>query len=126
MARSAFPPAGGVFPASVTGLPGIATDGGFDVLDRSDSEVRADSANGFMFDAGPSNRSVHMATEPGMTGESALPGGVSGTLGCPFNVNLLAVWLANQYYPLRTGANELNDITMSRYEIRSRHLSADP
>jgi penicillin G amidase len=35
-----IPPAGGV-PASVTGLPGIATDGGFEVLDRSDSDVRA-------------------------------------------------------------------------------------
>ncbi len=107
-----IPPAGGAFPASVPGLPGIATDGGFEVLDRSDSDARANSANAFMFDAGPSNRSVHMATDDGMTGESALPGGVSGVLGSPFYVNLLPAWLANQYYPLR-GRDELDDNTLS-------------
>ncbi len=108
-----IPPAGGAFPASVPGLPGIATDGGFEVLDRSDSDVRADSANAFMFNAGPSNRSVHVAAEDGMTGESALPGGVSGVLGSPFYFNLLPAWLANQYFPLRSGEDELDDNTAS-------------
>ena len=96
MAPSAFHPAGGV-PPSVAGLPGVATDGGFEVLDRSDSDGRADSANAFMFNAGPSNRSLHLATEDGMTGESALPGGVSGVPSSPFYANLLSGWLANRY-----------------------------
>ena len=108
-----IPPAGGAFPASVPGLPGVPTDGGFEVLDRSDTDVRADGANGFMFNAGPSNRSVHVATEDGMSGESALPGGVSGVLLSPFYFNLLPAWLANQYYPLRSGEDELDDDTLS-------------
>jgi penicillin G amidase len=109
-----IPPAGGAVANSTPGLPGIATDGGFEVLDRSDSDVRADSVNAFMFTAGPSNRSVHVASEDGMTGESALPGGVSGVLGSPFYTNLLSSWLANQYYPLiNIGEDEMEQNVMS-------------
>jgi acyl-homoserine lactone acylase PvdQ len=53
-----------------------------------------------------------MATE-GMTGESALPGAVSGVLGSPFYFNLLPAWLANQYCPLRSREDELDDNTLS-------------
>lgn len=38
-----------------------------------------------------------------MSGESALPGGVSGVLGSPFYANLLSGWLPNRYYRCEAG-----------------------
>lgn len=52
-----------------------------------------------------------------MSGESALPGGVSGVLGSPFYANLLSGWLPNRYYPLRSRESELEDITISLTEF---------
>jgi acyl-homoserine lactone acylase PvdQ len=42
-----------------------------------------------------------------------LPGAVSGVLGSPFYFNLLPAWLANQYCPLRSREDELDDNTLS-------------
>ncbi len=98
-----IPPAGGTFPPSFSDLAGLSVDGGFGVVDASSHSARADSSDAFMFGSGPVRRYVG---EPGwwpgsINGDTALPGGASGVLGDPFQVNLLGRWLTNDYYPLR-------------------------
>ncbi|HRX90344.1 MAG TPA: penicillin acylase family protein [Steroidobacteraceae bacterium] len=98
-----IPPAGGTFPPSFSDLAGLSVDGGFGVVDASSHSARADSSNAFMFGSGPVRRYVG---EPGwwpgsINGDTALPGGASGVLADPFQVNLLGRWLTNDYYPLR-------------------------
>ena len=96
-----IPPAGGVFPAPLPGLPGIPTDGGFQVPDASAHDTRAQDANSFMFDEGPSNRFVaQINQEQGIYAESVWPGGVSGVLGQANYANLLPLWLSNSAIPL--------------------------
>lgn len=116
------PPAG-VDP-SFPDLPGVATDGGFGVVDASSHNIRGDGdgdglpdANGFRFGSGPNRRYVGVAGRgPGqIAGETALPGGISGVPGSPFYTNLLPRWLANDYYPLRIGTGEiLQDLDMQQ------------
>jgi penicillin amidase len=94
------PPAGGAFPPSFPDLAGVATDGGFGVVDASSHSARADSANDFMFGRGPVRRYVGgPAPGPGITGQSSLPGGESGVLGSPFYADLLSEWLTNEAHP---------------------------
>jgi penicillin amidase len=112
-----IPPAGGAFPAPLSPLPGIPTDGGFETLDRSDHDVRAARYDGFMFDHGPSNRSVHLAARGGVRGVSSLPGGVSGVLGSPFYANLLVGWLSNVAYPQRQTPGEIGLGALSIVEV---------
>ncbi len=91
------PPAGGAFPPSFPDLPGVATDGGFGVVDASSHSARADDAGDFMFGGGPVRRYVGGPHSNGrITGSSSLPGGESGVLGSPFYANLLPEWLTNE------------------------------
>ena len=59
---------------SVPGLPGVATDGGFAVVDASSHNPRAASLNGFRFASGPARRFVaetqrsHPERRPGHAG----------------------------------------------------------
>ena len=73
---------------------------GFQTLDRSDHDVRAETADVFMYTNGSSQRSVHTASRQGMRGVSSLPGGPSGLPGSPFYFSLLPAWLTNESYPL--------------------------
>lgn len=97
------------FPASFPGLPGLATDGGFGVVDASSHSARADSASSFTFGSGPNRRYVGVpGTVPGsIDAETSLPGGASGVLGSPYYANLLGRWLTNDTYPLRQGMGEV-------------------
>jgi len=97
------------FPPSFPGLAGLATDGGFGVVDASSHSARADSANAFMFGSGPNRRYVGVpAAVPGsIDARTALPGGMSGVLGDPFYANLLGRWLTNDTYPLRQNLGEV-------------------
>jgi penicillin amidase len=98
----------GFAPFSAT-LRGLATDGGFGVVDASSHSARAASANAFMFGSGPNRRYVGSpGTVPGsIVAETALPGGASGVLGSEFYANLLGRWLTNDTYPLRSGLGEV-------------------
>ena len=91
------------FPPSFDDLPGLATDGGFGVVDASSHSARAASSNDFMFDSGPNRRYVGVpGTAAGaIEGRTILPGGMSGVLTSPFYANLLGRWLTNDTYPLR-------------------------
>jgi penicillin G amidase len=97
------------FPPSFDDLPGLATDGGFGVVDASSHGARAASSNDFMFGSGPNRRYVGVpGTAPGMIeGRTALPGGMSGVLSSPFYANLLGRWLTNDTYPLRDNMGEV-------------------
>ncbi|MGB5103611.1 MAG: penicillin acylase family protein [Steroidobacteraceae bacterium] len=97
------------FPPSFPGLPGLATDGGFGVVDASSHSARADSAGSFMFGSGPNRRYVGVpGTVAGsIDAETSLPGGASGVLGSPYYANLLGRWLTNDTYPLRQGMGEV-------------------
>ncbi len=97
------------FPPSFKTLRGLATDGGFGVIDASSHDARANSSNAFMFGSGPNRRYVG---SPGMgpgsiEGETALPGGMSGVLTSPFYANLLGRWLTNDTYPMRQNVGEV-------------------
>jgi penicillin amidase len=94
-----LPPAFGAFPAPLADLPGIPTDGGFETVDASTHNIRADATNEFGFGGGPANRYVSEARAPGdIHAESSLPGGTSGVPGTPYDVNLLGEWLTNDTF----------------------------
>jgi len=90
-------------PPSFPDLSGIATDGGFGVVDASSHSARAGSSGAFMFGSGPNRRYVGTpGTAPGtIAAETSLPGGISGSLTSPFYANLLRLWLTNDTFPLR-------------------------
>ena len=122
---SSAPPAG-VAP-TFPDLSGIATDGGFGVVDASSHDIRGDSdrdglpdASGFRFGSGPNRRYVGIAGRgPGtIAGDTALPGGLSGDVTSPFYVNLLDDWLANDYHPLRLKTGEILQNLASQQSFR--------
>jgi len=113
-----IPPGAGAFPAPLAGLPGIPTDGGFDTVDASSHDARADASNDFMFGSGPANRFVGQPRAPGrVVAESSLPGGTSGVPGDQFYVNLLPRWLTNDTFPLRQHTDDLDATASSVTEL---------
>lgn len=90
------PPAAGAFPPPVAGVPGIPTDGGFNVVDASSHSARADDWDDFSFGSGPVRR---YTAEPQAAyrsrARSIWAGGTSGVPGSPFYANLLPLWLTN-------------------------------
>jgi penicillin amidase len=94
-----IPPAAGAFPQPLPDLPGIPTDGGFETVDASTHDARADATGEFGFGGGPANRYVSELRAPGdVRAESSLPGGASGVPGTPTSVNLLPSWLTNDTF----------------------------
>jgi len=87
-------------------LPGVARSGGFDVVDASGHNPRAQNLNDFMFSAGPARRTVaHMTPERPLVDE-IIPGGRSGVFLSPFYINQLFLWLVNEYLPLGIGEGD--------------------
>ena len=84
-------------------LPGVARPGGFDVVDASSYNPRADSVNDFMFGSGPARRKVALMTPSGPVADEITPGGRSGVVDSPFYTNQLFLWLVNGYLPLDIG-----------------------
>jgi penicillin G amidase len=110
------PPAGGLFPPPLgEALPGIPSDGGFEVVDASSHDVRGASAHEFTFDRPdvPSTvvafRFVAELHRSRPEARYSLPGGISGELFLtfptepnPLYINLLPKYLTNDSIPLRT------------------------
>lgn len=107
----AFSLPGLAYPPSFLDLRGLATDGGFGAVDASNHDVRAASANAFMFGSGPVNRFVAEGEPRGVRAESVWPGGTSGVLGSPYYANLLPLWLTNDTIPLLYRQSDLNGNT---------------
>lgn len=97
------------FPPTFPGLRGIATDGGFGVVDASSHDPRAQGVDSFMFGSGPNRRYVGTpgTVKGSIEAESALPGGVSGVVGSEFYASLLGRWLTNDTYPFRLKTGEI-------------------
>lgn len=79
-------------------LPGISTDGGFDVVDASSHNPRAASLNGFMFGSGPARRFIGEARPNRIKAVEVIPGGASGVPGNRFFGNQLGHWLTNDFH----------------------------
>lgn len=87
-------------PFNIPQSGGFSTDGGYRVVDRSDFNVRADSADGYTFSHGPSRRYVAELRPDGIQAFEVIPGGESGVLGSAHYGDQVKTWLANGYHPL--------------------------
>lgn len=86
-------------------LPGVARPGGFEVVDASGHNVRANTVNGFTFGSGPNRRKIaEMGPTP--TVLNIMPGGASGVLSNPTYTNQLGRWLTNRYRPLQVDVTQ--------------------
>jgi penicillin amidase len=94
-------PPGAGFTDLAPGLPGIATDGGYDTVDAAYHDPRAASADGFMFAQGPSRRFVGEAAPSGIRATQVIPGGESAEPSSPWFGNQLGLWLTNDAHPAR-------------------------
>nr|WP_225444400.1 penicillin acylase family protein [Pseudomarimonas arenosa] len=81
------------------GLPGLARPGGFQVVDASSHDIRADGVNNYMFSAGPIRRFIGEMTDT-PTLLQIIPGGQDGNIGGPGYISQLPFWLVNGYKPL--------------------------
>lgn len=76
----------------------LAIDGGFDVVDASSHNPRANTPDGFMFSSGPSKRFVGEARRSGIHAVQVIPGGASGVPGSPSFGGLVELWATNDYH----------------------------
>lgn len=96
-----IPSTGNGYPFADLGpsLPGLARPGGFQAVDASSHDVRADGLNSFMFGGGPIRRFIGEMTDT-PTLLQAIPGGQDGNIGGPGYISQLPLWLVNGYKPL--------------------------
>ncbi len=87
-------------PFNIPPSGGFSTDGGYQVIDRSDFNVRAASADGYSFNSGPSRRYVAELRPDGIQAFEVIPGGESGVPGSAHYGDQVPLWLANGYHPL--------------------------
>jgi penicillin amidase len=93
-------PSGAGFTDLAPGLPGIATDGGYDTVDAAYHDPRAASSDGFTFAQGPSRRFIGEAGPHGIRATEVIPGGESGEPTHPWFGNQLGLWLTNEAHPV--------------------------
>jgi len=86
---------------------GFPTDGGYQVPDRSDPNVRGTSPEAYGFHSGPSRRFVAELDPKGIKIFQVLPGGQSGVLGARHYGDQLTLWLADRFHPLVTDKLEV-------------------
>ena len=95
-------PPGAGFTDLSPALPGVATDGGFGVVDASSHSPRANTLNGFRFGSGPARRFVAEARRDHPNMVQVIPGGESGNPAGPWFGNQLGLWLTNDYHAAST------------------------
>ena len=102
-----LPPAAGFQDLSPQ-LPGLARDGGYEVVNASGFSARATGAQGFRFGGGPVRRYVGVAglrAYPGLVrGWNVMPGGPSGDPASPLYATQLRDWLLIDHHPVRMKA----------------------
>ncbi|HME68326.1 MAG TPA: penicillin acylase family protein [Myxococcota bacterium] len=99
-----IPPAAG-FTDLAPGLPGISRDGGYEVINASSYDARAEDANSFGFGGGPVRRYVGVAgaggfDRGGVEGWNVIPGGSSGNPASPLYATQLGDWLTVDQHPV--------------------------
>ncbi len=112
-----LPPAGGLADLG-PGLPGVATDGGFAVVDASSHNPRAATLNGFRFASGPARRFVAEARRSHPNAVQVTPGGASGNPLGPFFGNQLPLWLTNDYHLATVQVGEIERDAISREQFQ--------
>jgi penicillin G amidase len=112
-----LPPAGGLTDLG-PGLPGVATDGGFAVVDASSHNPRAATLNGFRFSSGPARRFVAEARPSHPNAVQVTPGGASGNPAGPFFGNQLPLWLTDDYHAATVQVGEIERDAISREQFR--------
>jgi penicillin G amidase len=101
-------PPGAGFTDLGPGLPGVATDGGFSVVDASSHNPRASTLNGFMFGGGPARRFVAEARRSHPRAVQVIPGGESGNPAGPWFGNQLGLWLTDDYHEATTRRGDID------------------
>jgi penicillin G amidase len=96
-----------------TALPGFPADGGFGAVDSSNHDLRAQGANGFMFNRGAVHRFVAEGSLWGVQAESIWPVGTSADPASRFYLGFLTRYLVNDTVPLLFGIGELLKATSS-------------
>jgi penicillin amidase len=91
------PPAGGYSDVSPE-LPGLARDGGYEVVNASGFSARADTLNGFRFGGGPVRRYVGESKPHAVRGWNVVPGGRSGDPADPSFTVQLGQWLTGEVH----------------------------
>ncbi len=112
-----IPPAGG-FVHLASALPGVAVDGGFEVIDASGHDARAKGLNAFMFGSGPARRFLGEVRPDGLRALQVIPGGQSGILGHPHYASQLGLWLTNDYHPMWFTPEEVQQNKVSEQVFR--------
>jgi penicillin amidase len=110
-------PTGAGFPDLGPGLPGIATDGGFSVVDASSHNPRASTLNGFMFGSGPARRFVAEQRRSGPYAVQVIPGGESGNPSGRWFGNQLGLWLTGEYHPVTINEGAIRSEASSRLKL---------
>jgi penicillin amidase len=100
-------PPGAGFSNVGPGLSGVATDGGFSVVDASSHNPRASGLNSFMFGGGPARRFVSEARTLHPNAVQVIPGGESGNPSGPWFGNQLGLWLTDDYHGVSTVRGEV-------------------
>jgi penicillin G amidase len=100
-------PPGAGFSDVGPGLPGVATDGGFAVVDASSHNPRASGLNSFMFGSAPGRRFVAEAFNSHPHAVQVIPGGESGNPAGRWFGNQLGLWLTDDYHPATTVRGEV-------------------
>jgi penicillin amidase len=107
-------PTGAGFSDLGPGLPGIATDGGFDAVDASSHNPRASTLNGFMFGSGPARRFVAEARKSSPHAVQVIPGGESGNPSGQWFGNQLGLWLTDEYHSATVDEKEVRKDASTR------------
>jgi len=100
-----IPPAAGFIDLAPS-LPGLSRDGGYEVINASGYDARAEDANSFGFGGGPVRRYVgvpasrHLFDEGGIQGWNVIPGGSSGNPASPLYATQLGAWLTVDQHPV--------------------------
>ena len=111
-------PPGAGFTDLAAGLPGVATDGGFGVVDASSHNPRAATVSGFTFGSGPARRFVSEARPRRPNAVQVIPGGQSGNPADPWFGNQLGRWLTDDYHPVLMLPGEISRNSVARVEFR--------
>jgi len=111
------PTAGNFVDLSPT-LPGLAVDGGFETIDVGSFDVRAASAEAYIFGGGAARRYVGELRRYGIKAVQVIPGGENGVVGNQFYTNQLPLWLTNRYHQVFFSRGEIEHHRYSkiRYE----------
>jgi penicillin amidase len=98
------------------GLPGLARDGGYEVVNASSFNARAQNLDSFMFNHGPVRRYVGEArTGPGkIAGVNVIPGGPSGIPGDLNYATQLGTWLTADYHSVEMGLSIPHGLIVER------------